>query len=66
MYKSQELLAEMVRNGVTRKELSASTGIKYGTLNEKIRLGNWYIDEIQAVQAALDLSVEKLAEIFFA
>ena len=66
MYKTQELLAEMVRKGVTRKDLSVTTGIKYGTLNDKIRLGNWYIDEIQAIQAALDLSVEKLAEIFFA
>lgn len=66
MYKSQELLAEMIRNGVTRKELSESTGIKYGTLNEKIRLGNWYIDEIQSIQSALNLSVEKLSEIFFA
>lgn len=61
MYK--ELDVELTRKGMTRKDLSEKTGIRYQTLNSKLRKEYpLTFDECLKIKAALqsDMPLEKL------
>ena len=66
MFKVNEFKAEIVRNGLSVDEFCEKTGIKRRTFARRMQDGNFGLDELHQIKSALNLSAERMAEIFFA
>lgn len=66
MIKINELKAEIVRNGLTVKEMAGQLGINPATLSNKINSHTEFTrDEIVKIGEILHLPQKKIASIFF-
>ena len=66
MFKVNEFKAEIVRNGLSVDEFCEKTGIKRRTFVRRMQDGNFGLDELHQIKSVLNLSAERMAEIFFA
>ena len=67
MFKKNELLAELVRKGITMGELAKKLGMAPSSLTRKTNGdSDFYRGEIEKIIQELDLSGEDVLRIFFA
>lgn len=66
MFKVNELKAEVVRCGMSIDEFCAKIGMKRRTFARRMQDGNFGLDELHQIKLVLNLSAERMAEIFFA
>ena len=66
MFKVNEFKAEIVRNSMSVDEFCEKTGIKRRTFARRMQDGNFGLDELRQIKSVLNLSAERMAEIFFA
>lgn len=66
MFKVNEFKAEIVRNGLSVDEFCEKTCIKRRTFARRMQDGNFGLDELHQIKSVLNLSAERMAEIFFA
>lgn len=64
--KVNELRAEVVRNGMSMEELSEEIGIDRSTLYRRLNKPNSFtLGEIISISKALDLTSDRVVDIFF-
>lgn len=66
MFKVNEFKAEIVRNGMSVDEFCEKTGIKRRTFARRMQDGNFGLNDLHQIAFVLNLSTERMAEIFFA
>lgn len=66
MFKVNELKAEVVRCGMSVDEFCGKIGMKRRTFARRMQDGNFGLDELHQIKSVLNLSAERMAEIFFA
>ena len=66
MFKVNELKAEVVRGGMSVDEFCEKIGMKRRTFARRMQDGNFGLDELHQIKLVLNLSAERMAEIFFA
>ena len=66
MFKVNELKAEVVRCGMSIDEFCTKIGMKRRTFARRMQDGNFGLDELHQIKLVLNLSAERMAEIFFA
>lgn len=66
MFKVNELKAEVVRCGMSADEFCEKIGMKRRTFARRMQDGNFGLDELHQIKSVLNLSDERMAEIFFA
>ena len=66
MFKKNELRSEMVRQGITNEALSKAINISDSAMYRKMNgESDFYRNEIIAISKILNLSNERMCEIFF-
>lgn len=65
MFKVNELKAEVVRCGMSVDEFCEKIGMKRRTFARRMQDGNFGLDELHQIKLVLNLSAERMAEIFF-
>lgn len=66
VFKVNEFKAEIVRSGMSIDEFCEKTGIKRRTFARRMNDGNFGLDELHQIKSVLNLSAERMVEIFFA
>ena len=66
MFKVNEFKAEIVRNGLSTDEFCEKIGMKRRTFARRMQEGNFGLDELHKIKSVLNLSAERMVEIFFA
>lgn len=66
VFKVNELKAEVVRCGLSIDEFCEKIGMKRRTFARRMQDGNFGLDELHQIKSVLNLSAERVAEIFFA
>jgi hypothetical protein len=66
VFKVNELRAEVVRGGMSIDEFCVKIGMKRRTFARRMQDGNFGLDELHQIKLVLNLSAERMAEIFFA
>lgn len=64
MFKVNEFKAEIVRNGMSVDEFCEKTGIKRRTFARRMQDGNFGLDDLNRIATVLDLSADRIVEIF--
>lgn len=62
--KKQRLLAIIIEQGKTQKEIAEKMGICRKTFYEKMRKGTFGLNEVQSLMEILNISTETAADIF--
>jgi hypothetical protein len=66
VFKVNELKAEVVRCGMSVDEFCVKIGMKRRTFARRMQDGNFGLDELRQIKSVLNLSAERMADIFFA
>lgn len=66
MLKINKLKAKIIEKETSIEELSKIISVNKSTFHRKMRKNSFFVNEVDAIAKALDLTTEEITDIFFA